>query len=55
MEFADNNQRTGRHKADDVTQDFGRIASVLQNHRDQRRRCLHTVGLHRCCVSIYAL
>jgi hypothetical protein len=47
VELADNNRRTGRHKSDDITQDFGWIVSVVQNHRDQRRTRLNTIGLQR--------
>jgi hypothetical protein len=50
MKFADDNRRTGRHKSDDITQDFGWIVSVVQNHRDQRRTRLHTIGLQCGCV-----
>jgi hypothetical protein len=50
VELADNNRRSGRHKSDDVTQDFGWIVSVVQNHRHQRRTRLHTIGPHRGCV-----
>ena len=50
VKFADDNRRTERHKSDDVTQDFGRIIGMVQNHRDQRRTHLHTIGLHRGCV-----
>ena len=47
MKLADHNRRTGRHKSDDVTQNFGWIVSVVQNHRDQRRARLHTIRLQR--------
>src|SRR6516225_10694911 len=45
VELGDDNRRTGRHKSDDVAQDFGWIVSVVQNHRDQRRARLHTIRL----------
>jgi predicted peptidase len=50
VKFADDNRRTGRHKSDNVTQDFGWTVSVVQNHRDQRRARLHVIGLQRGCV-----
>jgi hypothetical protein len=50
VKFADDNRRTGRHKPDDVTQNFDWIVSVVQYHRDQSRVCLHIIGLQRGCV-----
>jgi len=34
----------------DVTQNFSWMVGVVQNHRDQRRARLHTIGLQRGCV-----
>jgi len=51
VKFADDNRRTGRQKSDDITQDFSRIISVVEDHCNQRRVRLHTIGLQRSCVS----
>ena len=50
MELAYNDWPTRWHKSDDVTEDFGGIVSVVENHRDQRRARLHTIELRRGCV-----
>ena len=54
MKFTDDNRRSRRQKSGDVSEDFRWIIGVVQDHGDEGRVRLQTVGRKCGCVRSYA-